>query len=175
MKTYWSFGTRSRHAESGLNTVTAARNIGGEIHMLVAGSDCAGAATASAKIPGIAKVLQVDADHYAHHLAEDLAVLIAGLANKNYSRMLAPATPSAEPDAARVGFRSTLPNCRHRRRGNADTFVRPIYAGSLLAYGTVQRPDQSDDGAAVPPSAAAASEGGTASIENDCRRRCLWA
>jgi electron transfer flavoprotein alpha subunit len=148
-----------------LNTVTAARNIGGEIHMLVAGSDCAGAATAGAKIPGIAKVLQVDANHYAHHFAEDLAVLIAGLVNKDYSHVLAPATSFGKNLMPRVAALLGVTQLSDIVGvENADTFVRPIYAGSLLATVQCSAPIKAMTvrGTAF---AAAASEGGTASIE----------
>ncbi|MCB1823270.1 MAG: FAD-binding protein [Candidatus Competibacteraceae bacterium] len=147
-----------------LNTVTAARNIGGEIHLLVAGNHCAGAATASAKIPGIAKVLQVDADHYARHLAEDLAVLIAGLA-KDYSHVLAPATTFGKNLMPRVAALLDVTQLSDIVGvENADTFVRPIYAGSMLATVRCSAPVTviTVRGTAF---AAAASEGGAAPIE----------
>jgi len=74
-----------------LNTITAAGKLGGDVHVLVAGSGCAAAAQAAAKIAGVAKVLVADAAQYAHGLAENLGDLVAGLA-KGYSHVLAPAT-----------------------------------------------------------------------------------
>ena len=74
-----------------LNTVAAAQAIGGEIDVLVAGKNCAGAAQAAAKIAGVKKVLVADDEAYAHPLAEDLAKLILTLA-KNYTHLLAPAS-----------------------------------------------------------------------------------
>ena len=147
-----------------LNTITAALDIGGEIHMLVAGSNCADAATASAKIPGVAKVLRVDADHYAHHLAEDLAMLIAGLA-KDYSHMLAPATTFGKNLMPRVAALLGVTQLSDIVGvENADTFVRPIYAGSLLATVQCSAPVKVMTVRST-AFAAAASEGGTAPIE----------
>ncbi len=74
-----------------LNTLTAAGELGGDVDMLVAGADCAGAAGAAAKLPGVAKVLVADAPEYGHELAENLAPLIAKLA-PDYTHVLAPAT-----------------------------------------------------------------------------------
>ena len=148
-----------------LNTITVAQAIGGEIHMLVAGNGCADAATASAKIPGIAKVLRVDADHYAHHFAEDLAVLIAGLANKDYSHVLAPATTFGKNLMPRVAALLGVTQLSDIVGvEDADTFVRPIYAGSMLATVRCGTPIKAIT-VRCTAFAAAASEGGTASIE----------
>ncbi|MDG4562850.1 MAG: FAD-binding protein [Candidatus Competibacter sp.] len=147
-----------------LNTVTVAQNIGGEIHMLVAGNNCAGAAADGARIPGIAKVLRIDADHYAHFLAEDLAVLIAGLA-KGYSHVLAPATTFGKNLMPRVAALLDVTQLSDIVGvENADTFVRPIYAGSMLATVRCNAPIKviTVRGTAF---AAAASEGGAAPIE----------
>ena len=148
-----------------LNTITVAQAIGGEIHMLVAGNGCADAATASAKIPGIAKVLRVDADHYAHHFAEDLVVLIAGLANKDYSHVLAPATTFGKNLMPRVAALLGVTQLSDIVGvEDADTFVRPIYAGSMLATVRCGTPIKAIT-VRCTAFAAAASEGGTASIE----------
>ena len=74
-----------------LNTVTAAKAIGGDIHILVAGRDVAAIAEAAARVAGVAKVLTADDAAYAHALAEPLSQLIVTLA-KGYSHVLAPAT-----------------------------------------------------------------------------------
>jgi electron transfer flavoprotein alpha subunit len=74
-----------------LNTVGAAAKIGGEIHVLVAGSNCAAAAQAAAKISGVTKILLADAAELAHQLPEDSTPIIVDLA-KNYTHILAPAT-----------------------------------------------------------------------------------
>ncbi|HPE72067.1 MAG TPA: FAD-binding protein [Candidatus Competibacter sp.] len=147
-----------------LNTVSAAQSIGGEIHILVAGNNCAGAAAASTRIPGIAKVLQADAGHYAHHLAEDLAVLIAGLA-KDYSHVLAPATTFGKNLMPRVAALLDVTQLSDIVGvESTDTFVRPIYAGSLLATVQCSAPIKVITVRST-AFAAAASEGGTAPVE----------
>ncbi len=121
------------------NTVAAAAKIGGDIHVLVAGSGCADAAAAAAKIAGVSKVLVADAAQYEVALAENLASLVISIA-KNYSHVLAPATGfgknfmprvAALLDVAQVSDISAVVS--------PDTFVRPIYAGNVLA--TVQSKD----------------------------------
>ena len=74
-----------------LNTVAAGVAIGGEIHVLVAGEDCGGAAEAAAKIDGVAKVLVADSAEYAHGIAENLTPLVLSLAD-NYEHLLANST-----------------------------------------------------------------------------------
>jgi electron transfer flavoprotein alpha subunit len=78
-----------------LHVVTAAQKIGGDIHMLVAGQNCDGAAQAAAKVGGVAKVLKADDAAYAHQLAENTAKLIVSLA-PNYSHVLAAAPLNAK-------------------------------------------------------------------------------
>ena len=121
------------------NTIAAAAKLGGDIHVLVAGGQCAEAAAAAAKIAGVAKVLVADAPHYAAALAENLAALVVSLA-KNYTHVLAPATGfgknfmprvAALLDVAQVSDISGIES--------PDTFVRPIYAGNVLS--TVQSKD----------------------------------
>ncbi len=122
------------------NTVAAATRLGGEISVLVAGSACGEAAAEAAKITGVAKVLVADAPHYAVPLAENLAALVVSLADK-FTHILAPATgfgknfmprAAALLDVAQVSDISGIVS--------ADTFVRPIYAGNVLA--TVQSKDR---------------------------------
>jgi electron transfer flavoprotein alpha subunit len=116
-----------------LNTLTAAGELDGEVHILIAGTDCAGAADAAAKLPGVAKVRVADAPEYGHELAENLAPLIAKLAT-DYTHVLAPATTfgknvmpraAALLDVQQVSDISAIEG--------ADTFVRPIYAGNAMA------------------------------------------
>ena len=116
-----------------LNTLTAAGELDGEVHILIAGADCAGAADAAAKLPGVAKVRVADAPEYGHELAENLAPLIAKLAT-DYTHVLAPATTfgknvmpraAALLDVQQVSDISAIEG--------ADTFVRPIYAGNAMA------------------------------------------
>jgi electron transfer flavoprotein alpha subunit len=122
-----------------LNTVSAARQIGGEIHVLVAGHQCAKAAKSAAAIDGVAKVLVADAAHYAHPLAESLAALVAPLA-KPYSHVLAPSTSFGKNLMPRVAALLDVAQVSDVVKvESADTFVRPIYAGNAMA--TVQSND----------------------------------
>jgi len=122
-----------------LNVVTAAKEIGGDIHILVAGSNAKPAAEAAAKIAGVAKVLLADAPIYEHRLAEDLAALVVKLA-PGYSHVLAPATTSGKNFLPRVAALLDVAQISDISAVvSADTFVRPIYAGNALA--TVQSKD----------------------------------
>jgi electron transfer flavoprotein alpha subunit len=122
-----------------LCAVTAAKQIGGDIHVLVAGKGCTGAAQAAAKIAGVSKVKVADADAYAHHLAEPLANLIVSLAGE-YSHILAPATTTGKNVMPRVAALLDVAQISDISAvKSADTFVRPIYAGNALA--TVQSKD----------------------------------
>ncbi|HEV2673123.1 MAG TPA: FAD-binding protein [Aliidongia sp.] len=122
-----------------LNVVTAAKEIGGDIHVLVAGSNAKAAADAAAQIAGVAKVLLVDAPIYEHRLAEDLAALVVKLA-PDYTHVLAPATTSGKNFLPRVAALLDVAQISDISAVvSADTFVRPIYAGNALA--TVQSKD----------------------------------
>lgn len=147
-----------------LNAVTAATRIGGDIAILVAGHDCAAVAQAAAQVAGVAKVLVADAPYYAHQLAENVAALVVGLAG-DYSHILAPATAAGKntlPRAAALLDVAQLSDIV--QVDSPDTFVRPIYAGNVLA--TVQSSDKikvmTVRGTAFP---AAATSGGSATIE----------
>ena len=122
-----------------LNTVAAAQEIGGEIHILVAGHQCGAAAKAASAIGGVQKVLLADAPHYAHALAENLAALVASIA-RNYSHVLASSTSSGKNVLPRVAALLDVAQISDIIKvETADTFVRPIYAGNALA--TVQSSD----------------------------------
>ena len=147
-----------------LNVVTAAKEIGGDIHVLVAGSNAKLAAEAAAKIPGVAKVLLVDAPIYEHRLAEDLAALVVKLA-PGYSHVLAPATTSGKNFLPRVAALLDVAQISDIVAvESADVFVRPIYAGNVLA--TVRSADRIKV-ITVRTTAfgAAPAEGGAAAIE----------
>ncbi len=119
-----------------LNTVAAAKQIGGDVHLLVAGAGCAAVADAAAKIEGVAKVLLADDAAYAHQLPENLAPLVAGLA-KGYSHVLAPATTNGKNYLPRVAALLDVDQISDILSvEGADTFTRPIYAGNAIA--TVQ-------------------------------------
>ncbi|MGE5203262.1 MAG: electron transfer flavoprotein subunit alpha/FixB family protein [Acidobacteriota bacterium] len=148
-----------------LNAVAAAEAIGGEIHVLVAGSNCRSAAEAAAKIGGVTKVLLADDASLAHPVAEDLAPLVVKLA-AGYSHLLAPATTFGKNAMPRVAALLDVAQISDIVGVvSPDTFVRPIYAGNALA--TVQSKDKikaiTVRGTAFP---AAAAEGGGAAIEN---------
>src|SRR5258706_7978505 len=116
-----------------LNTVAAAKNIGGDIHVLVAGQQAGEAAKAASQIPGVAKVLHADAAHLGEFLAENVAALVVSLA-KGYSHILAPSTSNGKnvmPRAAALLDVQQISDIVAVE--GADTFVRPIYAGNALA------------------------------------------
>src|SRR6266853_1068857 len=123
-----------------LNAVAAAAKIGGDIAVLVAGSGCGGAAKAAAAIAGVKKVLVADAPYYKDQLAENLAVLIVGIAG-GYTHILAPANSFGKNLAPRVAALLDVAQISDIVSVvSADTFVRPIYAGNALA--TVQSKDR---------------------------------
>ena len=122
-----------------LNTVTAAKALGDDIHVLVAGQQCSGAADAAAKMAGVTKVLVADADHYAHAIAENLAALVVPLAT-GYTHLLAPATSFGKNLMPRVAALLDVAQISDIVGvENAETFIRPIYAGNAMA--TVQSSD----------------------------------
>jgi electron transfer flavoprotein alpha subunit len=122
-----------------LNTVTAALQCGGEVHVLIAGSNAAGAAAAAAQIAGVAKVLHADAAYFEHGLAENVAAQVLAIA-KDYSHILFPATAAGKNVAPRVAAKLDVGQISDITKVDAaDTFERPIYAGNAIA--TVQSLD----------------------------------
>jgi len=116
-----------------LNTVAAAKKIGGDIHVLVAGHNGGGAAKAAAQIAGVAKVLHADAAHLGEFLAENVASLVVALA-KGYTHILAPATSNGKDVMPRAAALLDVQQISEIVAvESADTFVRPIYAGNALA------------------------------------------
>ncbi|NKB45827.1 MAG: electron transfer flavoprotein subunit alpha/FixB family protein [Alphaproteobacteria bacterium] len=122
-----------------LSTIQAASEIGGDVHVLVAGAGCAAVAELAAKVAGVSSVKVADDARYEHQLAEPVATLVASLAG-DYTHVLASATTfgknfmprvSALLDVAQISDISAVVS--------ADTFVRPIYAGNAMA--TVQSND----------------------------------
>ena len=118
-----------------LNTVTAAQRIGGDIHVLVAGSNAGAAAQAAAAIAGVAKVLHADAPHLANPTAEDVAATVVAIVKPGgYSHVLAPATGFGKNVTPRVAALLDVAQISDITVvESADTFVRPMYAGSVLA------------------------------------------
>jgi electron transfer flavoprotein alpha subunit len=122
-----------------LNTVTAAAQLGGEVHVLVAGHNAGGAAQGAAQIAGVAKVLHADAAGFAHGLAENVAAQVLAVA-AGYSHILFPATASGKNIAPRVAATLDVAQVSDITKVvSADTFERPIYAGNAIA--TVQSAD----------------------------------
>ena len=116
-----------------LNAVTAAARIGGEIHILVAGSGCGAVAEQAAKVAGVSKVRVAEAAHYADQTAENLAALIVANAS-GYSHILAPATSNGKNTLPRVAALLDVAQISEISAVvDADTFVRPIYAGNAMA------------------------------------------
>ena len=122
-----------------LHTIAAARKIGGDVHLLVAGHEAADAAKAAAQVDGIAKVLHADAPQLAAHGAENLAALVVGLAGP-YTHILLPATGFGKNVAPRIAASLDVAQISDIVAvESTDTFVRPIYAGN--AFATVQSKD----------------------------------
>ncbi|HUH37157.1 MAG TPA: FAD-binding protein [Spongiibacteraceae bacterium] len=122
-----------------LSTVAAAKAIGGDIAVLVAGSGCQAVADAAAKIEGVGKVLLADDAAYGHQLAENLAALVVDLA-KGYTHVLASATTTGKNFMPRVAALLDVAQISEIISvESADTFKRPIYAGNVIA--TVQSAD----------------------------------
>ena len=116
-----------------LNTITAAQQIGGDIHLLVAGFNCQPAADAAAKISGVSKILQADNAAYEHQLAENLAKLVLEL-GRDYSHILAPATTTGKNFMPRVAALLDVAQISDITAVEAaDSFQRPIYAGNAIA------------------------------------------
>jgi len=147
-----------------LNTLAAARQIGGDIHLLVAGEKCGAAANAAAALVGATKILSADSAEYGHSLAENLAPLVAGIAG-DYSHILAPATTFGKNVMPRIAALCDVPQISDIIEiVDGNTFKRPIYAGNALA--TVQSEDNLKI-ITVRSTAfeAVADSGGTAAIE----------
>ena len=122
-----------------LNTLAAARQIGGDIHLLVAGEKCGAAANAAAALEGATKILSADSAEYGHNLAENLGPLVAGIAG-DYSHILAPATTFGKNVMPRIAALCDVPQISDIIEiVDSNTFKRPIYAGNALA--TVQSED----------------------------------
>jgi electron transfer flavoprotein alpha subunit len=146
-----------------LNTVTAAGQLGGEMHVLVAGHNCAPVAEAAAKVAGVTKVLLADAAEYEHRVAENVAPLIASLA-EGYGHLLAPATTSGKNIMPRVAALLDVQQISDISGVESeDTFVRPIYAGNALA--TVRSKDSIKVITVRATAFDAAAEGGSAPVE----------
>ena len=147
-----------------LHAVTAASRIGGDIHLLLAGSACAGAAEAAARISGVGKVLLADAPHYADQSPENLAALIVAH-GAAYGHLVAAATTAGKNVMPRVAALLDVAQISEIVGVvSGDTFVRPIYAGNVLA--TVQSSDSIKVITVRATAFEAAAEEGSAPIES---------
>lgn len=116
-----------------LNVITAATKIGGDIDVLVAGSNCGAAAAAAAQVAGVSKVLVADNAAYQYQLAENMGELVAEL-GKGYTHILAAATTTGKDFLPRAAALLDV-NMLSEVIGvvDAETFTRPIYAGNAIA------------------------------------------
>ncbi|CAM2802425.1 electron transfer flavoprotein subunit alpha/FixB family protein [Janthinobacterium lividum] len=122
------------------HTVTAAAQCGGDVHVLVAGSNASAAAAAAAQIAGVTKVIVADAPYFADGLAENVAEQVLAIAG-NYSHILAPATAYGKNILPRVAAKLDVAQISEITKVDSpDTFERPIYAGNAIA--TVQSGDK---------------------------------
>jgi len=147
-----------------LNVVTAAKALGVDVHVLVAGFNAGAAAAAAAQIAGVSKVLHADGAQLADGLAENLAAQVLAVAGP-YSHLLFPATASGKNVSPRVAAKLDVAQVSEITKiVSPDTFERPIYAGNAIA--TVQSSDKvkvlTVRGTAFD---AAATTGGSAAVE----------
>ena len=149
---------------STLNTVTAASQCAGEVHVLVAGKDCGAAAEAAARIAGVAKVLVADGEQFADGLAENVAAQALAIA-ASYTHVLAPATAYGKNILPRVAASLDVGQISEITKVDSpDTFERPIYAGNAIA--TVQSIDPIKVITVRTTGFDAAGEGGSATVES---------
>jgi electron transfer flavoprotein alpha subunit len=143
--------------------LTAAKALGGEVHVLVAGKDAKPAAEAAAKLEGVAKVLVAESAAYEHQLAEPLAALIVSLAGA-YDVLVAPATTNGKNTMPRVAALLDVMQISDVTKVlGPDTFERPIYAGNAIQ--TVKSNDAKKVITVRTSTFQAAGEGGAAAIE----------
>lgn len=119
-------------ADATTKALTAARALGGEVDILVAGQGAQSAAEASAKLQGVAKVLLADAEAYAHRLAEPLAALVLSIA-PGYDAIVAPASSAGKNLLPRIAARLDVMQVSDVTKvAGPDTFEHPIYAGNAI-------------------------------------------
>ena len=144
--------------------LTAAKALGGDVHVLVAGKDCKAVADLAGKLDGVKKVLLADAALYEHSVAEPLAALIVSLAGP-YDAIVAPATTNGKNVMPRVAALLDVMQISEIIKVIApDTFERPIYAGNAIQ--TVKSSDPKKVITVRTSTFQATGEGGSASVEN---------
>lgn len=148
-----------------LNTVAAAKEVGGDVVVLVAGAGCAAVAEEAAKVDGVSKVLLADNAAYANQLAENVSLLVAEL-GKEYSHVFASTSSTAKSFLPRVAALLDVAQISDIIAvESADTFKRPIYAGNAIA--TIQSADAIKVVSVRPTGFdGAAAEGGSAAVES---------
>jgi electron transfer flavoprotein alpha subunit len=150
-------------AASTAKALTAAKALGGDVHVLVAGSGVTAAADSAAKLAGVAKVLVADAPQLANGLAEEVAALVLSIA-KGYSAIVAPATAFGKNVLPRVAAKLDVMQISDITKVlSPDTFERPIYAGNAVQ--TVQSPEAIKVITVRTAAFAPTGEGGSAEIE----------
>jgi electron transfer flavoprotein alpha subunit len=143
--------------------MTAAKALGGDVHVLVAGKGAQAVADAAAKLDGAKKVLLANGDAYEHQLAEPVAALVVSLA-KDYDAIVAPATTNGKNFMPRVAALLDVMQVSDIIKVEApDTFVRPIYAGNALQ--TVKSTDPKKVITVRTSTFQATGEGGSAPVE----------
>ena len=143
--------------------LTAASEMGGDVHVLVAGKGCSAVADEAAKLAGVAKVLLAEADHLENLVAESTADLVVSLAD-GYDALVAPATTNGKNIMPRVAaLLDVMQISDITAVKGADTFERPIYAGNAIQ--TVQSTDAKKVITVRTAGFAAAGDGGSASVE----------
>jgi electron transfer flavoprotein alpha subunit len=144
--------------------LTAAKGLGGDVHILVAGKDAKAVADAAAKLDGVKKVLLADGPPYEHFLAEPLAALIVSLAG-SYDAIAAPATSNGKNVMPRVAaLLDVMQISDVSKIVSPDTFERPVYAGNAIQV--VKSKDAKKVLTIRTSTFAAAGEGGSAPVEN---------
>jgi electron transfer flavoprotein alpha subunit len=150
--------------DSTAKALSAAKALGADVHVLVAGKDCKAVADAAAKLDGVKKVLLADAPLYEHAVAEPLAALIVSLAG-SYDAIVAPATTNGKNVMPRVAALLDVMQISEITKVIApDTFERPIYAGNAIQ--TVKSNDAKKVITVRTSTFQAAGEGGSATVEN---------
>jgi electron transfer flavoprotein alpha subunit len=143
--------------------LTAAKQPGGDVHVLVAGKGCKAVAEAAAKLDGVTKVLLADSEAYEHQLAEPLAALVTALA-KDYDAIVSPATTTGKNFMPRVAALLDVMQISDIVKVEApDTYVRPIYAGNAMQ--TVKSNDAKKVITVRTSTFQATGEGGSAPVE----------
>jgi electron transfer flavoprotein alpha subunit len=144
--------------------LTAAKALGGEVHVLIAGKNCRSVAEQAAKLDGVAKVLLAESDSLEHRLAEPTAALIVSLADQ-YDALVAPATTTGKNVMPRVAALLDVMQISDITKViSPDTFERPIYAGNAIQ--TVKSTDRKKVITVRTSTFQAAGAGGSAPIES---------